>query len=143
MADGNHMNTQQGILAAIVIGFIGLSLPCLAGRTAMYTERSVEELKLMTNPELAKEAWLVCRDILIKLESGRRYSASGAHHKASEKTYEAISGRQYLMRIGLVIWDKQGGQMPAWFEDISRATVGGSKQDCDAAATAGGWRPKQ
>jgi hypothetical protein len=51
------MSIQQDLVAVIVVDLIGLSLLCLAGVTTMYTERSVEELKLMTTP-----SWRGTRD---------------------------------------------------------------------------------
>jgi hypothetical protein len=137
------MSTQQGILAVIVIGLIGVSLPCLAGRTTMYTEHSVEELKLMTIPELAGEARLICKDVLNVVEAARSYSAARSHKQASEAFGEATRGQRYSELDWLVIRDRHGGQMPPWFEEFSRTITSlGSPQACDAAATAGGWRPK-
>ena len=49
------MRTHPGIVAVFVIGLISVSLLCL-GSTILSTERSVEELKLMTTPELEGEA---------------------------------------------------------------------------------------
>ena len=137
------MSTQHNIAAVIVMSVMGVTLPCFAGRAPIYTERSVEELKLMTTPELARDALLICKDVMLQVNFAQGLPKSFAH-KSVEAFNEATRGRKYLERVGLVIRDRQGGQMPAWFEDLSRVVKGlGSPQDCDAPAAAGGWPPKQ
>jgi hypothetical protein len=133
------MSQQQDIAVVIVIGLIGLSLPCLGG-TTRYTERSVEELKLMTTPELAGDARLICHDIVISLECTQKYSAGKFYDHAIKTCEQAIRGRRYLERVGFVVLDRHGGQMPVWFDAVSASK---NQPDCDPAATAGGWRPKQ
>jgi hypothetical protein len=142
------MRTHQGIVAAIVIGLIGVPLPCRAGVLSTgYPERSVEELKLMTTPELASEARGSCLDIVSSLEFAQKYSAQGKQfhdarfHDNAIKQYERVAtDRRYMERIGLVIRERHHGEMPSWFEAIAASKT---KEDCDTAATAGGWRPKQ
>jgi hypothetical protein len=139
------MRTHPGIVAVFVIGLISVSLPCLGG-TILSTERSVEELKLMTTPELAGEARSVCGGIVASMKNAQEWSAEGTkrrdskfHDNARKESELAAAGRRYLERIGLVIRDRQHGQMPPWFEAM---TASKTQEACDAAATAGGWRPK-
>jgi hypothetical protein len=141
------MSTQQDIVAVIIIGLMGIALPCLAAVIPPYPERSVEELKLMTPPELAREARGICHDIVGSVDMAQKFSAEGKQrrdvrfHDNAIKQYErATTGRRYLERVGLVIRERQSGQMPSWFEAIAASKT---KEDCDTAATAGGWRPKQ
>src|SRR5262249_16194743 len=120
-----------------------LSLAALAGTAPWHTERSVEELKLMTTPELAGEARLACQLALVSLTSAQEFSKLRAHDKAIAEYNQAADKRQSLQRIGLVLRDRQQGQMPAWFEQFGQAIDSKNEPECDTAATAGGWRPKQ
>lgn len=143
----NRMSTQQDIVAAIVIRLMGLSLPCFAGSQNPFKiqvhDRSVEELKLRTIPELAGEARYACRLILLDIESSKKFTELKAFNDTGESIERAFRMDQYLRRIGLVIRDKQGGQMPAWFDQFSARSSVKKPEDCDAAATAGDWPPKQ
>jgi hypothetical protein len=152
------MRKQQDLVAVIVIGLIGFSLPCLAGGTTTDAERSVDELKLMTTPELAGEARLVCRLVGIYLESaqksrelGRKFRDVSSYDQTIQQSTQAYLRKQYLQRVGLVLRDRHHGEMLTWFEQRSRAvdqsisregTDQPSPPDCDTLAAAGGWRPK-
>jgi hypothetical protein len=136
------MSQPHATVAVIVMSLIAISPACFAGSQPPYSDRSVEELKLMTIPELAGEARRACRDILSSVEFMKKFSALKAHDRAKEFSEQATRAQQYLKRVGLVIRDKQGGQMPAWFDQLSGAALDLRQQDCDAAATAGGWRPQ-
>jgi hypothetical protein len=139
-----HMSKRQDIMAVIVLGLSVVSLPCLAGGTTVYTERSIEELKLMTTPELAGEARLVCGDIVDSLRYFFRLGRDGKVHREREQENDrSTRGQRYLERIGFVLRDRHHSQMPAWFEQLSRAAESRNQPDCNTAATAGGWRPKQ
>jgi hypothetical protein len=81
------------------------------------------------------------------MEAAQRYSAEGKqrhriefYDKALQERDRATTGRRYLERVGLTVRERQYGQMPTWFEAVSASK---NRQDCDMAATAGGWRPKQ
>jgi hypothetical protein len=131
------------IMVVTLIGLIGLSVSSIAGVASYYTERAVEELKLMTEPELAGEARLVCLDIASRLRMQKKYLELKAPSKAIQDSELGQRGRRYLERIGLVVRDRHHGQMPAWFEQVSRAPNSPDDEACDTAATAGGWRKKE
>jgi hypothetical protein len=103
----------------------------------------VEELKLMTTPELAGEARMTCRLVGVYLESAQRSSAGKFYDQAIQDRNLAFHKQQYLQRVGLVLRDRHHGEMPAWFDQLSLAGKNGNPSDCDTAAAAGGWRPKQ
>jgi hypothetical protein len=139
-------------MAAIIIGLVGLSLQGLTGGVTIDAERSVEELKLMTTPELAGEARLICRLVVVDVESARKSYDLKFFDEVIRLYKEAHRRQQYLQRVGLVLRERNHGEMPAWFEQLSRAidqsiprkaTDQPSPPDCDTLATAGGWRPKQ
>lgn len=130
-------------MAAIVIGLVGLSLAGLAGGATMDAERSVEELKLMTTPELAGEARLICREIVDSLIYFRRGRDGKIYREIEQENDRSARGQRYLERVGLVLRDRHHGQMPEWFEQLSRAVKSRNQPDCNTAATAGGWHPTQ
>ena len=93
------MRTHPGIVAVFVICLISVSLPCLGG-TILSTERSVEELKLMTTPELAGEARSVCGGIVASMKNAQEWSAEGTkrrdskfHDNARKESELAAAGR--------------------------------------------------
>jgi hypothetical protein len=139
------MSQPHATVAVIVMSLIAVSLSCFAGSQNLFKiqvhERSVEELKLMTIPELAGEARYACRLILDGIKSSEKFRALEAFNYAWESIEQINRAEQYLARVGLVIRDKQGGKMPAWFDQFS-SPARKTPEDCDAAATAGGWRPK-
>jgi hypothetical protein len=79
-------------------------------------------------------------NIVINLEFAQKYSAGKFYDHAIKTCEQAIRGRRYLERVGFVVHDRHGGQMPMWFDAASAIK---NQPDCDMAATAGSWRPKQ
>jgi hypothetical protein len=127
------------IMAATLISLAGLSASGIAGVDRSFIERSVEELKLMTEPELAGEARIVCIDIMSFRRLAKMYIEGGISHQAPEYSEMGRRGRPYLARIGLVVRDRHHGHMPVWFDQIGQALQGQDELACDKAATAGGW----
>jgi hypothetical protein len=127
------------IMVATLITLVGLSVWSIAGITSYYTERPVEELKLMTEPELAGEARLVCLDIQARSRMAKKYSELKSHNLALQEYEIQSRGRKYLERLGFVLRDRHQGKMPAWFDQVGQASRSEDEQSCDKAASAGGW----
>lgn len=136
------------LLLMLVLGS-SLTVQPLSGLAAsLYAVRSIEELKLMTEPELAGESRLVCLEIGHNLGEQRYYGESRqpGHANLYFKALEEVRPRQqYLERIGLVVRDRHHGQMPKWFEQMVQAAKSDdlptAEKACTAAATLGGWHP--
>jgi hypothetical protein len=127
------------IMVATLITLIGLSGWSIAGVTSYYTERAVEELKLMTEPELAGEARLVCLDIQARSRMAKKYSELKSHDLSLQKYAMQSRARKYLERVGFVLRDRHQGKMPAWFDQVGPASKSEEKQSCDEVAITGGW----
>jgi hypothetical protein len=146
---GGDMDPKQS-LAAIVINLTWLSLAGLSQAAWMDPERPVDNLKLMTIPELVTEAWQICSKTVVDLknadmfgETGRKFRDVKSLNDASQLMDQAARRRRYLERIGLVLRDKNHGEMPDWFKQFNKASYGRDEAECDKAAIAGGWCPKQ
>jgi hypothetical protein len=124
----------------VVVIFMAFAGLFLAGGSTRDPERSVEELKLMTTPELVGEARFLCQSIQDNLKFAKEFMALKASRETQQQLDQADRRQASLERVGLVVRDRHQGKMPAWFEQIKQAS---NKQDCDTAAAAGGWRPKQ
>jgi hypothetical protein len=136
---GSRYMHFKHIMVAILITLIGLSVWSIAGITSYYTERPVEELKLMTEPELAGEARLVCLDIQARSGMAKKYSELKSHDLALQEYEMQSRSRKYLERVGFVLRDRHQGKMPGWFDQVGSASKSDEKQSCDEAAIAGGW----
>jgi hypothetical protein len=73
----------------------------------------------------------------------RRGRDGKIYREIEQENDRSTHGQRYLERIGFVLRERHHSQMPAWFEQLSRAVESRNQPDCNTAATAGGWRPKQ
>ena len=130
------MNNILVLITALLLMVTGTAS---AQNTVLYPARSVDELKLMNEKELAREANGVCNDIVINNETAKKFLDLDDTKDAGEMLENSEKGEQYLQRIGLVIRDRHKGKSPVWFKKMTKAST---FVECDAASQAGGFLRK-
>jgi hypothetical protein len=130
------MNNILLLIATLFLIVIGTAIAQNAG---LYPARPIDELKLMNEKELAREAKNVCGVIVLNNNTRKKFQDLAAENDASEFLEYSKKGSGYLQQIGLVIRDRHKGKSPAWFQKMTKAST---FDKCDAAYKAGGFRYK-
>jgi len=130
---------MNNILMFIAALFLTVTGTASAQNTVLSPVRSVDELKVMNEKELAREANGICNDIVIHNETANKFLDLGDAEDAGEMFDSSEKGLEYLQRIGLVIRDRHKGKSPAWFKNMTKAYT---FDECDAASQAGGFLRK-
>jgi len=109
-----------------LVGAAVLTLSLVANGYAQYTSQTVEELKLMTDHELATEAALACAFKWIQLEGAEELVKMGALRQSKAEAEESKRNSEYFTRIGLVVRSRRG-QDPSWLTALKASQ---SARDC-------------
>jgi len=130
------MNNILLLITALFLIVIGTAIAQNAG---LYPARPIDELKLMNEKELAREAKNVCGVIVLNNDTRKKFQDLGESEDASEFLEYSKEGSRYLQQIGWVIRERHKGKSPAWFQKMTKAST---FDKCDAAYKAGGFRRK-
>ena len=103
---------------AVAAALLGLIVWAVVAQGATF--RSVEELKLMTERELLREAYTGCAWYDLSIRAGIRGTKSAVVAAALD---QALAGFAYLDRVGLVARAQAGGVAPGWVQEM-RAAAG-------------------
>ena len=123
---------------AVISALLGLIVWATVAQGATF--RSVEELKLMTERELLREAHTGCAWYDISIRSGLR----GTKHAAVAAALDqALAGFAYLDRVGLVAGAQAGGGPPGWVQEM-RIAAGKESEEPGRVCleTFKNWLPK-
>lgn len=88
--------------------------------------KPISELDLMNDPELHKEAAVICK--LIIFANSQHAASLGAKELLLNRTIRYL---EYLQTISRVARKKNGGEFPEWINQIKRAATGRVQEACD------------